>query len=364
MNSNMNNNLDGLYHELLASFQQQSKQQHFSLNQGSDVAMPDSDLTPLSEDALWSDSLTWDDPEWDLASSDGGESAQTPQPFPLGDFSTVQKRFQTLLKQRLYTEIQHNPPRFPWESSADRCTLDYSDDTTQSLSTAQRIWLPHLADVLPVALPPLVLAQLLETCNQVVGSIRPQAAKMVNAVQPLFPDYAQTLNEVMGRIRLSPSLCPTRFSAAEQQHQRDRLAAILPTDYYEASVEQQMVIALLVAKQVLDLLAVTLSPSQPQVERLWMTNAGIIRLAINYDPETARGGDWMSQTPLRARVQLPGAGTLALTTAQESITAQRTTAGYLSVELSNWDIETCYLLTVGLDRPVPSSLKFAITCQV
>lgn len=363
MNSNMNNNLDWLCQELLASFAQQSKSEQSSLQQGCDLAPHLWDLSPQGEEDNLDDSCNWEDEAWDVASSNGGESAQTPQPFPLGDLPTVQKRFQTLLKQRLYSEMQRNPPRFPWEREGEAYRVDYSDDLAGGLTRAQQLWLPHLTEVLPVVMPPQVLAKLLEACSQVIGSVRPQTAKMVNAVQPLFPDYAQTLNEVMGRIRLSPSFCPTRFSTADQERQRQKLAALLPVDYGQASLEQQMVLSLLVAKEVLDLLALNLSPRQTQVERLWMTASGVVRLAVDYDPLAAQAGDWMSQTPLRARVQLPGGGTLTLKTAQDTITTQRQTAGYLSVELSQWEMGACYLLTVGLEQPVTSSLKFAISCQ-
>ncbi|UBF29401.1 hypothetical protein K9N68_17125 [Kovacikia minuta CCNUW1] len=46
--------------------------------------------------------------------------------FELGEIPAVQDRFYSLLKQRLQTEIQQNPPLFPWETEVNDYETEYA----------------------------------------------------------------------------------------------------------------------------------------------------------------------------------------------------------------------------------------------
>ncbi|MDB9314377.1 hypothetical protein PN462_14795 [Spirulina sp. CS-785/01] len=307
------------------------------------------------------DPLDWEEEDFHQASSELDDPEFNPQPFAMGEIPLVQKRFYALLKRKLHTQIENQPPLFPWETELTEYEPDISEDAIPAFS--RQMWLPQVANLMPVAIPETVLASLLDACTDTMGMIRPPSAKMVKAVQELFPDYARVLNEMVERIRLSTSFAPARLSHEEKQRQRQKLAAILPANYQEATLEQQMAVSLLVAKEILDTLTLMLSPRSREVERLWETNVGVVHLRADYNPETPNQTNRFSRQPLRVRVQLPKGGCLTLQANQESITAQRSYAGHLSVELSDWQVGQPYLLEVRLFDAGQMPLKFAIVCQ-
>ncbi|MEA5471777.1 hypothetical protein VB714_23090 [Spirulina sp. 06S082] len=358
MNNEMNQNWDSLYSQFLSWLKPESEylsssetREEFQFSQ-SENSMGELELEML-------DPLDWEEEEINLASSAFDEPTETSQSFTMGK-SIVQKRFQALLQRKLQEKIERNPPLFPWETELTEYDSEYVDETTAIMLPSRQLWLPQVAGLIPVPLPDRVLSILLDTCTEAMGLIRPQNAKMVKAVKALFPEYARKLDNMLGNLLLSPSLTPSRLSDPEQ---RQRLAAVLPGAYEEASLVQQVAISLLVAKEILATLSITLSPSQPRIERLWETTGGTVRFLVDYDPESRDREDLFSFTPLRVRVQLPKGGSLTLQADRESITAQRTYAGYLTVELSDWQAGQQYLLEVRLNDPGQMPLKFAIVCQ-
>lgn len=99
--------------------------------------------------------------------------------FEFGDKPTVQDRFQAVIKRRLRAEIERNPPRFPWETGAYRYDAEVPDTP---------VWMAQLQELnLPIALPELVLTRLFEQCQTVVQSSLREGAKLVQAVESLFP---------------------------------------------------------------------------------------------------------------------------------------------------------------------------------
>ncbi|MEM9541809.1 MAG: hypothetical protein AAGA60_20225 [Cyanobacteria bacterium P01_E01_bin.42] len=361
MNNEINQNWDSLYNQFLSWLKLESEPPSSSETSEEDPFRGSE--SPLSESGSESlDPLDWEEEEVNWASSIFDESTQTPQSFAMGE-SIVQKRFQALLRRKLQTEIERNPPLFPWETELTEYDPEYGDETVAAMLPSRQLWLPQVTALMPFSLPDRVLSVLLDTCTEAMGLTRPQNAKMVNAVKALFPEYARKLNDMVGRIRLSPSFAPSRLSFEEQQRQRQQLAKVLPGDYNEATLEQQMAISLLVAKQILETLSIALSPRQPRIERLWETTVGTVRFLVDYDPSNRDRRDLFSLAPLRVRVQLPKGGSLTLQADRESITAQRTYAGYLTVELSDWQAGQQYLLEVRLNDPGQMPLKFAIACQ-
>ncbi|MGK7925607.1 MAG: hypothetical protein AB4290_10235 [Spirulina sp.] len=361
MNNEMNQNWDSLYSQFLSWLNPESEHPS-SLETSEESQFPERDHSTREWDRESLDPLDWEEEEVNWASSTFDESTQTPQSFAMGE-SIVQKRFQALLRRKLQTEIERNPPLFPWETELTEYEPDYTDETVAEMLPSRRLWLPQVAALMPFSLPDRVLSVLLDTCTEAMGLVRPQNAKMVNAVKAVFPEYTRQLNDMAGRIRLSPIFAHSRLSYEEQQRQRQKLVKILPGTYDEATLEQQMAISLLVAKEILETLSLTLSPRQTRIERLWETTLGTVRFLVDYDPRDRDREDLFSLIPLRVRVQLPKGGSLTLQADRESITAQRTYAGYLTVELSDWQAGQQYLLEVRLNDPGQMPLKFAIVCQ-
>ncbi|WP_164674510.1 hypothetical protein [Spirulina subsalsa] len=366
----MNQNLDFLYRQLLNWLQEPSDSPP-----PSPEVSGESELNPIEEamttdwDTVQLDPLDWEAENLNWASSELNEVTQTLEGFDMGEVPIVERRFNALLKRKFYAEIERKPPLFPWETELVDYAVEYSDeepvvaatDSPQESLTRQ-IWLPQIAQLFPVSIPEDVLALLLDGCSEAMSSLRPSSAQMINAVKSLFPDYNRVLNEMVDRIRLSPSFAPSRLSKQEQQKQRQQLATLLPPDYAQATPEQQMALSLLVAKEILDTLTLSLSPRQRTVERLWDTQVGVVRLRVDYDPETAENEDGLSRPPIRARVQLPKGGSLTLQAHQESITAQRTYGGSLTVELSDWQLGQPYFLEIQLAEFRQIPLQFKIIC--
>ena len=56
-------------------------------------------------------------------------SMNMPPLSELGEMPAVQNHLQTVLKRRLQSEIDQNPPLFPWESDVQEYPIDISVDT-------------------------------------------------------------------------------------------------------------------------------------------------------------------------------------------------------------------------------------------
>ncbi|XHX78091.1 MAG: hypothetical protein RBJ76_27295 [Stenomitos frigidus ULC029] len=256
-------------------------------------------------------------------------SSQRKNLLKLGETPAVQDRFHTLLKHRLQSEIQQNLPLFPWETEVH----DYETETTpgfvdsaifaaspavsnQSLSA--RIWLHQLKTLnLPVSLPDNLLGQLLERCQNVVQSSLLEGAKLVKSVEDLFPGQSQSLNQLAGMVMTSP---------ARSGGITPPPGANYPTNYEAAVPAQQMVLSLLAAREIIAALTLTVSLRQPKLDRQWLTEVGALSLQVDYG---------LDATAAKLRIQgvLPCGGSITLRSQQLEASAQRATAGSLSVEL-------------------------------
>ncbi|MEM8642960.1 MAG: hypothetical protein AAGG51_29710 [Cyanobacteria bacterium P01_G01_bin.54] len=351
----MNDPLAWLYQELLQSLTQPSVSN----------PPPDSPLLPetFSDEAIDWDAMVGeireeqDDARGEAAPMIGGESAQTPQPFAKGDLSTVYKRFEQLIRDRIRDEMQTNLPRFPWEQGLAIEDLNYVDDCNPLLQPA---WLPQLQSLLPMQIPEQTLLTLLAACTQVVGSVQPQGIKMADAAKVLFPGYGAKLNEVLNRIRLSPTLAleSARDSRGQAEQARARLARVLPASYQQASLEQQMAIAVLLAKSILDRLTVSLTPRQSSQNCTWQSTAGEMHLQVATDSQQPWG-----QAPLMISATLPEAGQLTLTTPSQTWQYPCDGRGELRVQFTDWEPGQTYLVALGLDADPGNTLQFALACQ-
>ncbi len=256
-----------------------------------------------------------------------------------GEIRTVQDRFHAILKRRLQAEIQRNPPLFPWETEI----TDYEYEQTELAlgSSSQGSWMAHLRNLnLPLALPELVLAELLEQCRRVVQLSLLEGAKLIQTVEALFPGHEQDLNALAGVVLLGASRSAT-LSAEE-----------LPESFETATPEQQMVLSLLAAKQMLDTLTIKVSEVQPVAERQWMTAMGLLTLEARYQTQGDGG--------LKVQGRVPCAASLVLRSGAVETQASRLDPGHLSVELLGLQANQTYPLEVYLQGDDQQPLVFAV----
>jgi len=256
-----------------------------------------------------------------------------------GEIRTVQDRFHAILKRRFQAEIQRNPPLFPWETEVTDYEYEQSDAAVGALSPGS--WITQLRNLnLPIALPEPVLAELLGQCRRVVQLSLLEGAKLVQAVEALFPGHEQDLNSLAGVVLLGASRSP----ALTQED--------LPASFDAASPHQQMVLSMLAAKQLIDTLTVKVSAVQPTAEREWMTEAGLLTLATSYQSQ-GEGG-------LKVQGRVPCAASLVLRSGEVETQASRLDPGYLSVELLGLQPNQTYPLEVYLQGGDQQPLVFAV----
>jgi hypothetical protein len=278
------------------------------------------------------------------------ESSPSSHPkLDMEELYTLEYRFQSLLKQRLQLEIESHPPLFPWESEISTYEPEYTDERPKLLVPSIQYWLPqvnHLA--LPVLMPTLVLSQLLQECSTAMRSLQPQGAKMVRAVSTLFPDQSQSLNELAGFVLLAPS--------------RSAQMTLPDLESYEsATVQQQMALSLMVAKEILESLTLTLSTTQPTLKRQWQTTLGMMTLEAEY--QSVQGDSQENQNAVQITLYLPKGGSISCEMFDKEVSAQRTYPGYLRIELLDVQPGQSYPVTVAFNDPQQTPLTFALAIE-
>jgi hypothetical protein len=275
-----------------------------------------------------------------------------------GELPAVQDRFHALLKRRLQTEIQRHPPLFPWESEITDYEADNlgvfqvasqaeSSPVLAGASAANRspVWVTQLQNLnIPVSLPETVLVQLLEHCQEAVQSSLREGAKLVRAVESFFPDQSQSLNQWAGWVMLAGA---SRSDSTLLQ------GSDFPTSYEAAVPAQQMVLSLLAAREIISSLTLSLSASVPNLERQWLTSAGLLTLQAGYTFGQVQGR-------LQVQGMLPCGGRISLKAGEIETTTQRTAPGRLSLELLDLPTNQTYSLEVELYVPDQKPLVFAI----
>ncbi|SRR5579883_1298976 len=272
----------------------------------------------------------------------------------LGETPAVQDRFHTLLKHRLQSEIQLNPPLFPWETEIHDYESEGAMAGVTSAATADiaavnqripaQVWLQQLKTLnLPISVPEGVLSQLLERCQEAVQSSLLEGAKLVKAVENLFPGQSQALNHLAGMVMTSPARSGATTSPPPGTN--------YPSSYESAVPAQQMVLSLLAAREIIAALTLTISASQPKLERQWLTEVGPLSLQAEYTPDA-------SGSKLRVQVVLPQGGSITLRGEPLQASAQRPNPGSLSVELFDLQPQqSCVLEVRFLDQ---EPLVFAV----
>ncbi len=257
----------------------------------------------------------------------------------LGDIPAVQDRFERLLKNRLASEAQRNPPLFPWETEIH----DYETESVTSAVTAgltrvgvsAQLWMTQLKQFgLPVTLPDALLAQLFQRCQEVAQSSLLEGAKLVQAVESLFPGEAYALNDLAGLVMTSPA----RSGAAP--------VVECPASYEAAAPNQQMVLSLIAARELLGALTLRVSPRQPTIERQWLTDLGCLDLVVNYVAQSATEQPAAGQSAtgkLQVQGSLPCGGSFTLNAPGQQATARLTGSGEIRVELAIQAGQPCTL---------------------
>jgi hypothetical protein len=263
------------------------------------------------------------------------------QLFESGDRPAVQDRFHALIQRRLRAEIEHKPPLFPWETEV----CEYFDSATPDVVPAY-FWTTQLQNLsLPIPMPETILANLLEQCQEVVQTSLREGAKLVQAVESLFPGQSNALNQLAGLVLASPS------RSAAVAPQPSRFQEGFPSDYDVATPAQRMALSLIAAREIIESLMLTVSPSQTQAERQWQTAAGTLTLTADYQISTGR---------LRVQGELPCPGSLQFQGADAEAIAQRSNPGVLSVEIPDPEPGQTNRLEVRLEGANLSPLVFAI----
>ncbi|AFY65409.1 hypothetical protein GEI7407_0911 [Geitlerinema sp. PCC 7407] len=289
----------------------------------------------------------------ELSSLEGDSLSVGNQPLKSREMSTVQDRFHALIKRRLQTDIQRHPPLFPWETQI----LDYepeSDDILSDVRIPQEVpaalWLKQLQTALPVPVPEIVLGQILERCQAIMHSALQEGAKLVQAVEALFPGQAPTLNHLAGLVLVSPLRSGTAtLSETAREH--------FPRSYETADPAQQMVLSLLAAREILSSLRIAVGADQAQAERQWLTALGPVTLRVQYLLQD--GLPW-----LRVEGALPGSGSLQLQGAMAESFSQCGGPGNLCVELAYPQVGEEYALEVELsdaEEALPLRMMIGVT---
>ncbi|MEL7036682.1 MAG: hypothetical protein AAFO04_13835 [Cyanobacteria bacterium J06592_8] len=280
--------------------------------------------------------------EWEeldpLDSEEIDDSDYHSQPFTLGEIPAVKNRFETVLKNRLKAEMERNPPLFPWETKASDCTC--YPDVIEEYGVP---WMAHKQNLRwSIPIPDPVFAQLLNPCQEAIQSSLREGAKLVQAVETLFPGQSEPLNELTNRLMLGMV--------------RDSNGVVLP-EYETATTEQQMLMTLLAAQEIIQALTVNCTLNQPAIQQQWLTNLGVLTLEVEYTQQED------NRASLKITGRLPDGGHLWLTGEEAQATTQRSDRGYVRLELVDPQPNRSYRLNIILNDQDQHPLSFAICPQ-
>jgi hypothetical protein len=271
--------------------------------------------------------------------SGASESEDMLKHFQLGEIPAVQTRFQAVLKRRLQNQIQDNPPLFPWESKL----VDYPDyvDSPSIAWVPAWGWAAQQSKLsLPILMPEKIFQQLLARCQELLTFPMPLGAKLVGAVESLFPSEPQVLNDLAGMVLRSP------YRSADTLEK----STTLEGSFSDLQPRQQMALSLLAAKQLLENLTLTVDAAQEMVDHEWLTDVGTVTLRVKYDLDAEK---------LIVEADLPQKGNLKFEGETTSAVAT-STSGIVNLELNSVVPGATYTLAVELQDMDTQPLTFAI----
>ncbi|NEO53710.1 MAG: hypothetical protein F6K54_11840 [Okeania sp. SIO3B5] len=269
------------------------------------------------------------------------------QPLTAGEVPTVYNRFETVLQKRLRTKIESKPPRFPWENNLVNYDAEYPDVEVSNWFSPINLWASQMKNIkwgkLNIPLTENVFAQLLQSCQEVPSDLLP-GSRLVRAVNSLFPNQSQSLNDLAGLVLVGGT--------------RDgELISGRITSYNTATPKQQMLLSLLAAQEIISSLNLTCHLNQSVTKRQWQTALGWVSIeAEYYVPQDC------SSACLKIKGKLPEAANFQLQGEGVEATAERSDAGTLCVELFNPQPDGTYQLIIKF-FDWEQSLKFVVRLQ-
>ncbi len=320
-----NRNLDGIPEELQAQFLSQLLENSEGLPEGfstGDFSANDDALMAISEDA-------------EVTIDPSAALANDPM-LDLRDSPMIENRFQALLKQHFLAkaEAEENLPRFPWEGAE---LQDYPD----GVGAIANPWLTQLQN-LRTQVPDNIFEQILGECQDLVQGSLQVGRQMLDAVDALFPGEGDALNAFADR--LMPAL-----EAARDDGVREALPSI---NYDGAQAQQQMVLALVTAHDLLRQLELRLTQEKPVVERQWLTSEGLLEVRGEWRP----GAD-----ALVVQVEMPCGGRADLQGDRTSTQSSCDAEGQLELLLPTLPGEQVHTLSIRLATdPNPIPLTFTV----
>jgi hypothetical protein len=235
----------------------------------------------------------------------------------MGEIPTVQERFQAVLKRRLQLQIATHPPLFPWEDQL----IEYPEFVEESsiALVPNWGWLAQRSQLeLPVILPDKVFQHLLDKCQFLLASTLPLGAKLVKALESLFPEDPQEINDLAGLVLRSTYRSTSTLATSSN----------IESDYSTLLPRQQMVLSLMAAKQLLETLTLPISSHNPLVERQWLTDVGILNIKIESKSCNQNQGMRM----LTIQSNLPTYGILRLRGSDAQLKVTSTGTGKVTLE--------------------------------
>ncbi|MEL7334497.1 MAG: hypothetical protein AAFN12_19785, partial [Cyanobacteria bacterium J06560_2] len=264
----------------------------------------------------------------------------TAQSFNFGEIHAVQERYHSLLKQRLLSEYENNPPLFPWESEL----CEYPAEVADPAVVGVPLWSSHVNGLkVPGLLPQPLLNALFTRCQELAKEPIKQGVRLVKAVEELFPDQTDLL-EPIAKLVLVPAY---RSDSATQDALTQELANVAG-GYDLALPEQQIALSMMAAQEILGALTLTISASKPTDDKQWLTPYGALNLSAAYIDDQ-----------LTLAAVLPTGGRLRLWDGDLEKLTLRSQPGALDLVLANPSAHRTYLVEVSLqDESAP--LNFAI----
>ena len=271
------------------------------------------------------------------------ESELKSQNFKLGEIPTVQERFQAVLKRRLKNQIQSRPPLFPWESSITEYP-ECIDNAANALVPCGSWMLKQSKLNLPIALPENIFSTLVERCQTLVASSLPLGTKLVQAVENLFPEEPQALNDLAGLVLRTPYRSVDTLEVVPN----------LENNYSDLQRSQKMALSLLAAKELLENMTLKVSTTHSTVEREWETTAGLVNIRVEYKSQAEE------YRKLCIEYNLPAASTLKLLSSNCEETVHSVTSACLSIDLKQQQLDDFYTLELNCPEFDQNPLFIAI----
>jgi hypothetical protein len=269
---------------------------------------------------------------------------------PVGDIPAVQTRFNALIERRLRVEIEKNLPLFPWETSI----LDYETETARD-ETVQLSWLRRLQQIeLPIRLPEQTLTSIFSRCQELARQPLPEGLQIVRAIEHLFPNSERWLHELTGTflheatVRDASSLKERLIDLTRNNSPQS------PRSFDDASMPQQALLSMLVAREILQELRFDLTAQTPSLERRWPLELGDLAIAI--EAVTIEG-----EIAIQVHCEVPAACTICLfDETQPAVVAARDDRGELCLTLPNAIVDQTYTLEINSGQPHTIPLQFAV----